>query len=504
MPNPAAPVLSRRVPRDLSLVLCHKQWNKELRPTLSVEDKIAFEQKAGGYVLGKHNKLQVFSREINDKNILKHVLNLHQQLKQLRRHAEAYDINDVFEIVIPLYGTAIGPAIDNTICNLFEHYPKLELQMTANSIRHVMSYSNPCTVENMTCAYQLVKNNTEEHLFQKALEEYEKFPPECQGGPLILHIVVKKIQNTSDQWIDCLTRKVETIKITDYKGEDVDHVVSLMRAIENVFVSASTEYDRKLPNDWPKKLLKIFQTSSVEDFNDIFSDLMKKAQQKADMFGGTPKYPEPEHVLRLASQTYDRMKSDDSWDVSKYARRRANAGIVRQLEVDYHGDKGDGPPTPPPARGLLTAPPQVPAQNPGIDCWNCNEPGHTVNDCPKPLNQAKIDKKVKEHRRRKDALKPRGNRPMRPFRPNLRPRPSKRVGRPPRPPQGGARGFLAQDPQDHTPRNPKKKSARKKRARRGQVQALLSQLQADADADRAQESIDAPIHELQDMLRNLL
>ena len=84
-------------------------------------------------------------------------------------------------------------------------------------------------LDHLNLTYTLIKNNTEEKLFNKCLEEYEKFHVAQRGGPLIMSLIVRKIQNSSDEWVDCLTRKFEKLKITDYKGEDVDKVVSILR-----------------------------------------------------------------------------------------------------------------------------------------------------------------------------------------------------------------------------------------------------------------------------------
>ena len=83
------------------MMLGVKKWDKFKRSKLTVEDRLAFDKQATGHVLGKHNKLQVFSRLVQDTEILKNVLNLQQQLRTLRNHISEYDIDDVFNIVMP-------------------------------------------------------------------------------------------------------------------------------------------------------------------------------------------------------------------------------------------------------------------------------------------------------------------------------------------------------------------------------------------------------------------
>ena len=69
---------------------------------MTVEDRIAFDKQAGGYVLHKSNKLQIQSRKNDDEDILKHVINLQHQLKAIRDHVFDYDMDDVFTIVLPV------------------------------------------------------------------------------------------------------------------------------------------------------------------------------------------------------------------------------------------------------------------------------------------------------------------------------------------------------------------------------------------------------------------
>ena len=327
------------------MMLGVKKWDKFKRSKLTVEDRLAFDKQATGYVLGKHNKLQVFSRLVQDTEILKNVLNLQQQLRTLRNHISEYDIDDAFNIVMPK-DSSRSSQIDKVQYNLFDHYPKLDPTMIGNSCAYYrMWVEEEFVQDHLNLTFQLVKNNTEEKLFNKCLEDYEKFHEIQRGGPLMMSLIVRKVQNSSDQWVDCLTRKFETIKITQYKGEDVDQVVSILRGCHNTFESVSTPCDNRFPKDWNKKLPQTFQTSSVEEFNETFHDLYTKAQRDADMNGGTPQWPSTDQILKLATITYDRIKGNDQWDVSKCARKRAHPGVVRKLTVAYSPE--EEPVTPP-------------------------------------------------------------------------------------------------------------------------------------------------------------
>ena len=130
--TPYFPLLVRKTPRSLDMMVSVKKWDKFKRHQLSVEDRLAFDKQATGYVLGKHNKLQVYTRLNNDQEILKNVVNPQQQLRTIRNHLMDYDIDDVFTIVVPV-DLIKSHEVDGEGYNLFDHYPKLDPAMIGNS-----------------------------------------------------------------------------------------------------------------------------------------------------------------------------------------------------------------------------------------------------------------------------------------------------------------------------------------------------------------------------------
>ena len=57
------------------------------------------------------------------------------------------------------------------------------------------------------------------------LKESEK------GGPTYLVIMIKKIISTSGTAIRGLTKKIETMKLSDYDGENVLHCATFMSSV---------------------------------------------------------------------------------------------------------------------------------------------------------------------------------------------------------------------------------------------------------------------------------
>jgi hypothetical protein len=61
---------------------------------------------------------------------------------------------------------------------------------------------------------------------------------------------LKKVHNASEQHLEHLKDKVETLKISDLEGENVDTAVSLINAAYSIFISSSTATQSCVPPEW--------------------------------------------------------------------------------------------------------------------------------------------------------------------------------------------------------------------------------------------------------------
>jgi hypothetical protein len=139
-------------------------------------------------------------------------------------------------------------------------------------------------------SYNLIKNNTDDNLFNKCLKEYEMFHPMQQGRPLILlFLVSKKVHNALEQHLKHLKDKVETLKISDLEGENINTAVTLINAAYWIFSHLLLYCKSKSCSfEWSKTLIQDFQTTTLPKFNQIFKDEEKDACQDADKNGGQP------------------------------------------------------------------------------------------------------------------------------------------------------------------------------------------------------------------------
>ena len=350
-----------------------KCWNKFLRWKLTSEDRIAFDKAASGYVLSKHNKLRVVQVATNDQDILQNLLNTHNQLRSLKAHVNEYDIGDVFTVVLPIEDT---PDPHARQCDLFVDCSKIAPAMVALSNRYYNMWIDEMFIpENLNLTYALIKNNMDEVLYGQCLEEYEKYSDICQGGPLLFIICIHKINKVNAQHRDHMWTRVKKLEIRKVKGEDVNHVVSLLNAAYATFRAVSTDKDGMncVPQDWSEQVIKIFQTSSVSKFNEIFEHEEELAHRAAARTLGHAVWPVHDELMTLASRQYERFKQANDWCASKAISKK---GYLTQTSG---------------IRDLSQA-----------VCDNCSKKGHLSTNCTQPKDP---DRMARNRKKRIEKLK---------------------------------------------------------------------------------------------------
>lgn len=354
----AVPIATRA--KDVN-ALTTRLYDKTKRSTLTPESLQAFLRSAITYVLPKGNKLSS-PPLVDAEGHLKAVNNLGVQLRLIKRHLTEHDMIDVFTIVFPKGDVRDSPEVSELV-SLFDAYPRLHPAIVANSNTWYHLWASASYLaENMNFSYELLRKNTEDDLWLKCQEDYEEYSPPQRGGPLMLFLILRRIQDVSESAIDHVKQSLTSLRISDIPGEDVDRAVSLIKSAHALFKSASSSYHCYIPEDFPKLILELFQTSSVPEFNQAFKREQELAQHQADKTGQMVQWPTVQELTSMATNSYKRLSSSNQWLVTPAGRRRAlTAGVP---------DNGPRKPT--------------------IRCWNCSGP-HPLTECDKPKDQAKID-----------------------------------------------------------------------------------------------------------------
>ena len=367
------------VPREGSDVIV-RMWDKERREDLPAEARLQHDRAATSAILSKVSRFGVPVFAKDGDGALETVEKLHTQLKMLGFHMMQFDMYDVIHIVIPV-DVHRTMNLEKGCYNLMVDYPKLHPDIVANSNAWWNTWvRNSYVRENMVLLFLLLQNNTEPDLWAKCMELYEDYAPVQQGGPLMLCLILRRIQDQSEQALVTLVTRVSRIRISKTTGEDIESVIRLIKSTYRVLRNASTSARSYVPIDFSKTVLKVFQTSSVDEFNDAFLTVMRDCQTQADLKGISPTWPDLSTILTLANNTHQRMKHSGLWDGAT-RRSQAHNAIASAPPQQCH-----------PARGTHTARGPRP-----VKCWNCGGQ-HPLPDCPSPRDEARIERAREQHR----------------------------------------------------------------------------------------------------------
>ena len=359
-------------------------YDCEKRYLLNAEQLTEFRNSSTRFVLRK--RLNMVSISDTDDNVLENVSNLELQVTSIREHLRVYDLDNVFNILKPV-DTLRSQDLRPGSWNLFEDYVSLDPMVVANHSVYCAKWLGeaPYIRENLSLTYTFLKSNTDDTLWAKCLSACEAYPADAQGGPLMFSLLMRRIQNTTETALTHLVEKIKNIKLSSIDGENVETVVLLVKAALKLVDRASKQDVVRLPLDFPKTLLDVYQTSSVPEFNALFSRLVIEAQTAQYVHGGNAQWPAIEHINALAHNSYLSMVATGTWHVPASAAAKAYTAGRRR-------NRGKG------AQALLAGPPKPPV------CWNCEGPHHSK-ECPKPMNQALFDANKAKWQAARDAAR---------------------------------------------------------------------------------------------------
>jgi hypothetical protein len=357
-------------------------YDKRKRSQLSPEGLDYFRKSLISYVLPKDNKLA--TPAITDtEGHLKAVSNLDTQIGLIRRHFEMHDCIDVFSIVIPSGDLTIDPGLSE-VTSLFTSYPRLHVDIVANSNTWYHTWAmDDCYAENLNFTYEMLRKNTADELWLKCQEDYEEYSPAQRGGPLMLFLILRRIQDVSEAAIDHVKAAVIHLKIREIPGENVDKAVSLIKSAYSLFRSASSPCHSYIPDDFNKTILLVFQTSSVHAFNNAFRQELNDAQHLADKTGKVVEWPSISELTKMATAVYHRLLASNKWHATAQTRKKALLGAGSPSRT-------------------------APRDTSQMKCFNCGEHGHGARECTKPRDPATFKKNLDAFRKSK---RERGMRP---------------------------------------------------------------------------------------------
>ena len=192
-------------------------------------------------------------------------------------------------------------------------------------------YGQEYDLQNLHWSAELIENSCDQDLLDKVSERLISIPHPERGGPLSFFFAMEEITSSTTDAVRALERRVTSLKLTDFPGENVSTAVSQLRSA----ISRLSFLD-KLPHDILHKLLDVFQSSSVPAFNDVFKFV--SLQIKIDPLAA--KSLTHSSLLVLASTTHRELVEKNEW----------SGGNAKKPAL--------------------------------LACFKCNKDGHLAKDCP--------------------------------------------------------------------------------------------------------------------------
>ena len=335
---------------------------KSQRMQLSAKDKQTFCEKA---IKSIEKPFDLISLALDDEEKLTDVYNLSNLIARTKQIHEYYDMDDVFKILtISEDGSQI---IGNTSINLYNDYSLINADIIAKSNNWYRNWSSQeYHEENLDLTADYFANNTTDALYNRVNELYTQYDESSRGGPLFFYLMLHQIISDTEDSINSLLQRLRNLKVTDFEGEDIDKVVSLIRG---VLARLSSVTPSRVPQDIISILTTIFQTTSDDDFNQEFKSF-ESNRRFNDLAGGKTIMPTTstitaEELLRIASGSYRLKVETGQW--SGYATKGKETAFFQGKPGENSNNKTKK-----------------------IVCWNCGTEGHTLQQCPKPRNDQRV------------------------------------------------------------------------------------------------------------------
>ena len=356
-------------------------YTKSNRSKLSEEKKADLHRAMTTYkMLSTRDKFRVITESLETLE-LDHVHNLASQLTTLSNHLILYDMDDVFNILL----------FDVTGCptktvDLFQSYLILDPDdVAASNAFYQLCSTEPYQQENLVLSFKLLENNTESHLWKECLDTYDLFEPAQKGGPLMLILMLQRIQLGTRPAMEHIEQQFRDLKLTDFDGEDVLMYAQTTTAVHGMIDGCSSITGITVPSDFDRVVLTTLQTSSCDEFTHIFRHIQLQTTAVASQqstYGRRlqePVYPPYNGVLVTAKSTYLRLKREGKWTGASHKSEKA-AGFNAQTQSTKTK----------PAALSTQMPPAGGTSQSRSKCFNCGSEDHRLPDCPKPHDENKI------------------------------------------------------------------------------------------------------------------
>jgi hypothetical protein len=220
------------------------------------------------------------SISVNDPEKLLNHYSLSKLNKECNRNLNKYDLTASFSNIVFPIKSGEGPLQTDSSSayiphDLFSNTFQVTAQQVADSSRWYSGFTAPTArfQEDLEWSLAYFENNVDSSLYACIHANLLTYDEHCQGGPLFYKLLNDETTTNSDSNEKALITIVDTYKIrVSCIGERIPDVTGLFQSITDTVYAL---HDDSLPDEYVYKLIVIFTTTSVPDFNDLF-DVLKK------------------------------------------------------------------------------------------------------------------------------------------------------------------------------------------------------------------------------------
>ena len=324
---------------------------KEEREFLKSSDKKTYYKVRENCVKGIENKFTQL-KSIDENSPIDHfesVYSVVTRFDDLQESLRTNDMLDVFTIASEYNSDGSGPTKNAFPIDLFHNIKHTDLGLVKAASQYFMEYGDDFHGENVVWSGEKILNSCDSTLCDKLIESTRGWDTKHKGGPTYLKLLMGLIVATSEKSLRSLLDKVGKLKLSDFNGEDVNKAVSFLRGAILIL-----QDNNALPNDFNTLVMKIFKSTSCDDFKSFVKLLEHNVELKVTKIT-------IEETLRLFENKYTEMLGRNEWTPKS---------VTKDQESGFNANTG----------GTST-----------MMCFNCGGLGHGIKSCPQAINQTAID-----------------------------------------------------------------------------------------------------------------
>ena len=308
-----------------------------------------------------------------DANSLKDTLRLSKVMENIRKLFRVYDVYNVSHILL---FSPNDPAKIASSKDIFTHFLNLTTDQVARSNRWYNTLAdNPWTRQNMSLQTEFLSIHLDPTILDTIKVTYDRYPIECQGGPLLFHLASTHLVNRSKHLGDTLLARMRNIRISELPGEDVLKALSYVRVV----LPYLSEYNNR-PDDTVATVLSIFQTTTHAAFNAVLKNMETNRVLKQ---------AERESQGRAALSRADKIAEEDR-ELETVLTTISHLATTT-FKLDWPGIKSSQTSAfPAQQSGSQDRPDPSGGGTKDRTCFNCGRAGCSVATCPRPKNKALI------------------------------------------------------------------------------------------------------------------